>query len=257
MTPSSQKLLGELCNEMVQAGYEDFDIRRVKELVTELQRGGVQGTDAFVRILLDRVANRQEYLDITKEGYFARILSRNGFSQIHIEYSDEGPDLKANYNGQTIYFEVTRRRPNEEDDNWEQSEASFVASDTAQDIISKIQGERSHFSYGEINIVVYWSSTVRVGAFDLKDAFDYIKQEIEADPERYQKLSAIVFTEDEGIDMSTLKQYYLFKNDKASRPLGIRLGKKLESLHTEDPEKLKRRSLAHIGRGVNRAEHAD
>ncbi|HUU63625.1 MAG TPA: hypothetical protein VMX96_06895 [Dehalococcoidia bacterium] len=234
-------MMNKLFIKMVQADYEDFDIRRIKELVTELQSCGVQGIDAFVRILSERVATRQEYLDITKEGRFARILSRNGFSQIHIEYSSKGPDVKADYNHQTVYFEVTRRRPNEEDDNWEKSEAGFVASNSAQDIISKIGGELSHFSYGEINIVVYWSSTIQVRHIDVRDAFTYIRQEIEADPKRYQKLSGVLFTEEEGINMSMQKQYYLFKNDEASRPIGVRLARKLESLHTEDPKVLARR----------------
>jgi len=238
---SESQTLDKLCNKMARTGYANFDIRRVKELIEELQRGGIQGTAAFTRILSDRVANRQEYLDITKEGRFARILSRNGFSQIHIEYSPQGPDVKADYNRQTVYFEVTRVRPDEEDDNWEQSEASFVGSKSAENILQKIQDKLGQLLDGEINIVVYWSSTVQVQATHVGDAFTYIQQEIEADPERYQKLSGVLFTEEEGIDMSTQKQYYLFENNKASLPLGIRLARKLKSLHTQDPKVLARR----------------
>ena len=243
---SESQTLDKLCNKMARTGYANFDIRRVKELVEELQRSGVQGIDAFVCILSDRVANRQEYLDITKEGRFARILSRNGFSQIHIEYSSQGPDVKADYNRQTVYFEVTRVRPDEEDDNWEQSEARFVGSRSAENILKKIKGKLRQLLNGEINIVVYWSSTVQVQATDGRNAFLYIQQKIDDDPERYQKLSGVIFTEEEGIDMATQKQYYLFKNDKASRQLGTRLANKLKSLHTQDPKKLKRR-YKHLG----------
>lgn len=233
-----------LCNKMARNGYKDFDIRRVKELVDELQRSGVQGIDVFVRILSERVANRQEYLDITKEGRFARTLSRNGFSQIHIEYSPQGPDIKADYNRQAIYFEVTRVRPDEEDDNWDKSEARFIESRSAENILQKIQDKLGQLLDGEVNIVVYWSSTVQVRHIDVRDALTYIKREIEADPERYRKLSGVLFTEEEGINMSTQKQYYLFENNKVSRPLGIRLARKLKSLHTEDPNVLQRRYKA-------------
>jgi hypothetical protein len=221
MTSSIEQKLEELTKSMARTGYKAFEIRRVKELVDALQRNGVKGIHKFVQLLIARVRSRQEYLDICVEGRFAVILGRNGFSQIHMKSSQQGFDIKANYNRQTVYFEVTRRRPNEED-NWEKSTADFATSDSAQDIISKIQGELRQFADGETNVVVYWSSTIRVSDTELADAFTYIQQEIGADSQRYQKLSGILFT-DGGVNHSTLKQFYLFKNSKAAKPLGIRL----------------------------------
>lgn len=231
--------MDELIRAMTAAGYQSFMIQRAKKLVAELERRDVYGTDKFVRKLLGRIDNRQEYLDILVEGRFAVVLARNGFSQIYIERSRSGPDLRANYNRQTVYFEVTRRRPNEEDSWWE-SAASFVATDSAQAIISKIQSKLGQFLSGAINIVVYWSSTVRVNRPELQDAFSYIQNEIDADTQRYQKLSGVLFTEDGGVDQSTLKQFYLFKNCEASKPIGVGLAKKLESLHSEKLKNLER-----------------
>jgi len=237
MTPSIRQALGRLCGKMCQVGYETFDIERVEGLIDELQRRNVHGIDAFLRRLQERVNDRQDYLDISKEGRFAVILSRNGFSQIHIEYSRQGPDLKANYNRQTVYFEVTRKRPKE--DEWaESSDFDAVESDRPENIISKIQEKLRQFSDEQRNVVVYWSSTISVMPLELQEAFTYIQQEIDTDSQRYQKLSGILFT-DEGIDLPTLKQFYLFKNDKASKPLGIRLARKLESLHEQGPKKLR------------------
>jgi hypothetical protein len=75
---------------MAQAGYENFDIMRVEELVNELYQRGVNGIDALLRILSERVRDRQAYLDISKEGRLALILASNGFSQIHVEYALKG-----------------------------------------------------------------------------------------------------------------------------------------------------------------------
>jgi hypothetical protein len=239
--------MDELIRAMTEAGYQSFMIQRSKKLVAELERRDVHGTDKFVRKLLGRTDDRQEYLDIFVEGQFAVVLARNGFSQIHIECSRSGPDLRANYNRQTVYFEVTRRRPNEED-NWEQSVASFAATDSAQAIISKIEGKLGQLLRGERNIVVYWSSTVRVGHPELQDAFSYVQQAIDADPRLYHKLSGILFTAGGGVNLSTLEQFYLFRNNKASEPLGIRLATKLKSLHEEDLKKLERQRKALLER---------
>lgn len=237
VTSSIRQVLGGLCRKMYQAGYETFDIERVEVLIDELQRRKVHGIDAFLLRLQERVNDRQDYLDISKEGRFAVILSRNRFSHIHIEYSRRGPDIKAKYNRQIVYFEVTRRRSKK--DEWaESSDFDAVGSDRPENIISKIQEELRQFSDEQRNVVVYWSSTISVMPLELQEAFTYIQQEIDTDSQRYQKLSGILFT-DEGIDLSTLKQFYLFKNDKASKPLGIRLARKLESLHEQGTKKVR------------------
>jgi len=238
MTPKMQ-MLDKLCDNMRQDGYEEFRIKRTRELVDELQQGGVHGIDRFIRKLLKRIADKQDYMDIFVEGRFGVILSRNGFSQINLECSRTGPDIRADYNRQALYFEVTRRRP--EKDEWAESfDIDAAKSDSPQNIISKIQDKLHQLLNGKINIVVYWSSTIKVLHSELKDAFTYIKQEISSDPKCYDKLSGILFTEMEGIDLATLKQYRLFTNHKASKPLGPRLTSKLESLHSKPLKELQR-----------------
>jgi hypothetical protein len=88
----------------------------------------------------------------------------------------------------------------------------------------------SQLQSGETNIVVIWSDTVRLSQHELEEAFEYIKQEIEQNPGTYKDLSAILFTQGEESHRTTLKKFYLFKNDRASKPLEICLTKKLESL---------------------------
>jgi hypothetical protein len=85
----------------------------------------------------------QEYLDILMEGRFAIVLARNNFSDIEIEYCDKGPDVKARWNRKTVYFEVTRKRPSEDDERFSHtgSGAYWVKSAESKDIISKIQGK--------------------------------------------------------------------------------------------------------------------
>ncbi|MBA7507650.1 hypothetical protein ES706_06370 [subsurface metagenome] len=236
MTVKTKELLDSLCNKMYQAGYEEFRISRVRELIYELQQGGIYGIDRFTRKLSQRITDKQDYMDIFVEGRFAIILSRNGFSQISLEYSGTGPDIRANYNRQTLYFEVTRRRPKE--DEWAESfDTNAVKFDSPQNIISKIHEELSQLLSGKINIIVYWSSTIRVQYSKLKDAF---QQEISSNPKFYNKLSGILFTETEAINFSTLKQFYLVTNDRASRPLGIRLIRKLGDLHSKPLKELQR-----------------
>ena len=226
----------KLCNKMRQAGYEEFKIKRVEKLVDELQQHGVQGLDTFVRKLAERVTNRQGYSDILKEGRFALILARNKFSQIQFEYSDKGPDLNANYNRRTVYFEVTRRHS--EVDEWaEQSQDVLPPPDAPENIISRIQGKMSQLRSGEINIIVFWSDTVAVLVFEVKEAFEYIRQEINRNPGVYGKLSGVLFTTG-GVNVATLKQFYLFTNNEASKRLPIRLVRKLESLCEKDRGKL-------------------
>jgi len=221
--------LQKLIDKMKELGYNDYMIGRAEQLVNELEQIGVYSVDKFVQKLLDRVDNKEGYLDILMEGRFAIILARLKFLKIQIEYCNNGPDIKANYNRNTVYFDVTRRRPNE-DDLAVQSKVAIVSRDRAENIISKIQNKKSQLQSGETNIVVIWSDTVRLSQYELEEAFEYIKQEIEQNPGTYKDLSAILFTQGEESYRATLKKFYLFKNDRASKPLEICLTKKLESL---------------------------
>jgi len=231
--------LQKLIEKMERLGYNDYMRKRAEERVNELRQRGVCGVDKFVQKLIDRVNDKEAYLDILMEGRFAVILARNKFSKIFIEYGEEGPDLKADYNRRTVYFEVTRRRPS--GDEWaEQPEASFASADKAENIISRIQEKIRQLQSGQTNIVVIWSDTINLLPPDLKEAFEYIKQEIIDDPEKYKNLSGVLFTEGGGVDVATLKQFYLFKNGNASKPLKTRLTRKLESLHEQNLKQLQR-----------------
>ena len=231
--------LQKLVEKMKELGYSVYMIGRAEERVNELQRRDVCDIAKFVQKLIDRVNDKEAYLDILMEGRFAVILARNRFSKMHIEYCEEGSDLKASWNRNTVYFEVTRRRPS--GDEWaEQPEASFASADKAENTISRIRGESSQLQRGEINIVVLWSDTVNLLLPDVEEAFQYIRQEIASDPEEYKYLSGILFTEGGGVSYSTMKQFYLLKNDNALRPLKTRLTRKLESLHEQNLKQLQR-----------------
>jgi len=217
----------------------DHVIKLVKERINELQQRGVCGVDRFLQRLFDSAHNKEDYFDILMEGRFAIILARNKFSNVHIEYCERGPDLKADWNRNTVYFEVTRKRPNKEDERV-RNKAAFVSRDKAENIISKIQDKIRQLQSDELNIVVVWSDTIRWSQHELEKAFEYIKQEIKDDPEKYKDLGSVLFTNGGGVDMATLRQFYLFRNDDASKPVGVRLTKKLESLQEKDIKKLQR-----------------
>jgi len=228
----------KLTERMKELGYNSYMVGRAKERIDELQQRGVRGVDKFVQKLLDRVNDKQAYLDILIEGRFAIILARNSFSGIHIEYTDKGADLKAIWNRNIVYFEITRRHS--EIDEWaDQPEAAFVVSpDRIENIIGKIQEKLKQLQNGEINVVVIWSDKIGLLPSIMEEAFKYIEQEVEGDPQKYKKLSGVLFTEGGGVDTATLKQFYLFKNDKASKVLKLSLVEKLESLLEQDKVQL-------------------
>ncbi len=234
-----QKRLQRLTERMSELGYNEYMIDRVKERTSELQQRGVKYVDRFLQKLVNRADDKEAYLDILMEGRFAVILARNNFSDIEIEYTEQGPDLKARWNKKTIYFEVTRRHS--EVDEWaEPPEVVSISSDKVENTISKIQEKLSQLQSGEINIIVIWSNTINLLPYDMREAFEYIKQEIKDSSQKYKELSGVLFTEGGGINTSTLKQFYLYKNDKALKPLGTRLTLKLESLHERDPKQVQK-----------------
>jgi hypothetical protein len=231
--------LQKLIMRMEELDYNSYMIGLAKERVNELQQRGVLGIDKFVQKLKDRVNDKEAYLDILMEGRFAIILARNNFSKIQIEYADSGPDLEAIWNRKTVYFEVTRRRS--AIDEWaEVREAPLPPPDEPENIINKIQQKLKQLRIGKVNVIVFWSDTMAVVSLNMKEAFEYIKQEISQNPGTYEDLSGVLFTEGGGVSAGTLKQFRIFENNKASKPLGMRLTKKLESLHEEDPKKWER-----------------
>lgn len=229
---------------MEELGYNNHMIGLAKERVNELQQRGVVGIGKFVQKLTDRVNDTEAYLDILMEGRFAIILSRNNFSKIQIEYADSGPDLKAVWNRNTVYFEVTRRHPKEEDKLLQSEDAITLSATKVEIVIERIKEKLEQLESGEMNVVVYWSGTATTSLFDMRNAFNYIQQENNQTPKTYGKLGGILFTEDGAFiydgTTPTPKQFYLFRNDNALRPLGTRLANKLESLHEEDLKKLQK-----------------
>ena len=238
--------LQRLIEGIKKANYKDCDkeyiARRVEERINELQQRGVNCVDRFVQKLLDRIGDKEAYFDILMEGRFAIILARNNFLDIEIEYTQKGPDLKARWNRKTVYFEVTRKRPSEDDKLFSKPGAGayWVKPAESEEIIGKIQGKLPQLMPDEINIVVLWSDTSTWNHAVLGEAHKYIEQEINQNPEMYKKLSGILFTEGGGVSPTRLTPFQLFKNYKASNPLGTRLASKLKYLYERDPKQVKR-----------------
>ena len=228
--------LQRLIKGIKKANYKNCDAehmaRLAEERINELQRSGVKWVDRFVQKLLKVVGKKEAYLDILMEGRFAVVLARNGFSEIEIEFCDKGPDLKAVWNRKTVYFEVTRKRPSEVYEQRSRSGPYWLKPGESEDVIGKIQPKLRQLKSGELNVVVLWSDTPEWSEHVLEEAHKYIQQEI---------CSAILFTGSGGVDQTTLKQFYLFENNKASKPLGRRLAKKLDNLHERKLRQLQRK----------------
>ena len=105
-----------------------------------------------------------------------------------------------------------------------------LPSNKTGNLIGKINSKLRQLKDDEINIVALCSSTIAVDEHDIREAFKLI----EKDPKEYEKLSGILFTNDWGINIPKMAQFYLFRNENASKPIGLRLTKKLKSLHEQD-----------------------
>ncbi len=236
--------LQRLIEGIKKANYKDCDeeymARLAEKRINELQQRGVNCVDRFVQKLLHRISDKEAYLDILMEGRFAVILARNNFFDIEIEYADKGPDLKGRWNRKTVYFEVTRKRPSEDDKLFSQPGGHFIKHARIENIISKIQEKMGQLQCGEVNIVVIWSDAIAWHQSALGKAFEYINQEITNEPKKYKNLSGVLFTEGGGVSPERLTPFQLFKNGKASNPLGTRLARKLESLYERNPKHLQR-----------------
>jgi len=242
-SPEIQVKLNGLCEKMRQAGYEEFKIDRVIKIISELQKRAVGGLDKLLKILSQRLSNKEEYSDILREGRFARILARNGFKQIEIEYANKGPDVKAHYNSRTVYFEITRKRENEEDKALHQSKGGvgWISPYRLENILSTIRDKLRQLVDGQLNIVVIWGDTISLATRDFEEAVKWIQKEVDNAPETYnRRMSGILFTTGVSYLNGTPKQFHLFSNDKADARLPNSLSNKLQFMTEEDPRKLKR-----------------
>ena len=228
-------MYNKLIEKIKKSGYDNYTQKLTEQVFTELQQEVVCGMDSFLRKLSQRTTNREEYRDILMEGRISIILAKKGFSKITFireNRSHKLPDIKADYNGDTIYFEITRKRPNEDDERFQQLGAHWVSTFEPESIIGKIQEKLPQLKSGEINIVVLCSETVKLGRPDVEEAFKYIRQEIYNDPEKYKQLSAVILTESVVEFAKEPWGFNLFKNGSASKRLGTCLTKKLESLQS-------------------------
>jgi hypothetical protein len=231
-----QDKLNRICKEIRQAGYQEFKINRLIELVNELQQRGVRGIHKFLKRLSQNISNKEAYADIWREGRFARILARNGFNQIEIESISKGPDVKACYNRRTIYFEITRKRENEEDEAIHQSKdgVGWISPYRLDNLLSTVQGKLKQLKNRELNVLVLWADTVSLSTRDFKEVVKCVQQEIDAASGAYRRMSGILFTTGVSYSYGTPKQFHLFNNDKADARLPKRLVNKLGSMTEED-----------------------
>ncbi len=235
-----QPVLDKLVVKMREKGYKEIMISRLNHRIKKLNENKVVGIEPFLYKLLDRVSDKQEYLDILMEGRFALILTRNGFSQIHIEFSNQGPDIEAKYKGSTVYFEITRKRPDEQDEEWENPEAAFVESASVGNVMRKIYSKMHQLINNEINIVVIWSDSIGFGEPEVKAAFEYVRSSINSDPNKYICLSGVLLTEGGGVDIATMQQFYLYKNNSARVLIPKKLALILEQLSERDSRKMRK-----------------
>jgi len=219
-------------------GYKEHWINNTVGWINEINDVEVDGVDRWIRKILTNA--KPECSDHIAALRFTHALAINSFTEIELEPFDSGPDIKAKWNSKFIYFEVTRRRP--EVDEWAPNfDLNSLPLEKAENIISKIQAKNRQLLIRELNIIVLWSDTWQVQMPNIEEAFRYIEREITQNRGTYNKLSGILFTTG-GITQTskTLKQFHLIKNDNALKPVGIRLSKKLESLHERDVRKLQR-----------------
>ena len=237
-----QKQLNDVVIKMTPPNYNDVNIKRVAEVVCDLVDYRVTGIEPFLGKLSRRAVNKDELFDILREGRFAAILAKNGFTDIFLEPfepSISGPDIKAGYDGEVVYFEVTRRR--EAGDEWKLAEPGIVGcvdTDRTENIISRILNKTTQLQIGNVNIIVLWSDTIRLLHREVAESFKYIAQEIADDPNKYRELSAVLFTTG-GVSYPDPKQFDLFVNPNATNKLSDSLIQKLKTMTERDLTELK------------------
>ena len=161
----------QLTARITSLGYQNSTIELTKEVLTKLKRKKIL-VENFLQKLFSRANSNTEedYLDILMQGRIVLILIKNNFPNIQIEYSLKGPDIVSNYYGENIYFEVTRKRPNEDDERFQQPGVHVISPPKTENTIEKIQEKLPQLKSGEINIVVLCSETVKLGLSDVEEA---------------------------------------------------------------------------------------
>ena len=243
--------VSDLIATLRDAGYSDYMQSVAVELIDGLTQYGVYGVGRFIRRLISAArssSDYQNYLDIMVEGRFALLLAKRGFSAVQLEYSTNGPDISANWSRNAIYFEVKRTRPRE-DDSRIQNSVIWKGHD-GPNVIGMIQQKMRQLRENERNVIVLWSDTVNLMIDDMDKAFSYIRQHISRDSNAYRKLGGILF-KGGGYSFSPLRQFYLFENSKALKPLGTRLCAKLRNLFEQNPRELVDENEA-LGRELRR-----
>jgi len=226
----------DIAHRMKDVGYNDYMVGRIREVLTELQRKEVKGLERFVRKLANNLNHREQYLDLVYQGRFALCLADNAFSNIRVEPFPEGvtgPDIKADCQGTPVYFEVTRRRPNEEDELWEAASAqgmgAWVDKADIRSIVSKIDDKLKQLVPSKINVVVLWSDTVTLDESEMEEAFGCLQDRAKSGQRDYIHLSAVLFTTG-GITSLGPRQFFLYENVHTSNPLPSEVSSVLSNL---------------------------
>lgn len=218
-------------------GYSEEEIFSAILLLQDLDQGNIKNLDGFYNILMERLENKEQYLDIWIEGKTALTLAFNNFNVTYNPLGN-GPDLLAEDFGHQLYVEVKRYR-----EDWltrrklEEATEKGTKYGRGQRDVEKLIGDvlkkTSQLPRGEIDIVFIRSDNITIEEVDFKLAMHDFDEMVRSNPV-YRRISGILF--DSGwVNIRTGQRFYLHLNPQAEKPLSLVLAERLRNLEEPPP----------------------
>lgn len=228
---------------MEHSGFSENKVQSLQLLLLteDLISREVQNVDRWLREVEGNLADKEAYLDLWVQGWFARVFAYNNFPTIMNPQGKGGPDLLIESNATQVYVEVRRFREDYDETKRLKDAVNkgklVQYGNPEQDIRRVLNAIQSKSKQGKgipistAYVVAIYSHKESIEEIEFNLAVEELEKEAAQGGGQYSGIGAVLFY-DRYMNQSTHQLWYLWENPYANKQRRVSepIAKKLKSL---------------------------
>lgn len=218
-----EHLLSQIRVHMEAEGFCPEWVESLPILANDLDGCGVRNIPAWLRELKPRLSDKEQYLDVWAQGWFALVLAHNRYVATMNPLGNSGPDLLVQVQGHDMYVEVRRFVADyDERRRLEKTEGIMVRyGDLSKDVGRVLDAIQHKSRQGQdiptsaSYVVAIRSDKESIEEVEFQCAVQEMEQEAAAGGGQYSAIGSVLFYHGY-VNVTTGKRWYVWRNPNAA-----------------------------------------